>query len=754
MNGQHKDELRKAAEQRLLLEPAKPCTDTPVDPLQIIHELHVHQAELEIQNQELRDTQSRLLEAKQETEIALDAFAKLFDEAPVGYAVLDERGTVVRTNDELRHWIGEQSTSFRSRLFVEYVHPSDRPLFLARLRTAKNPLHGKTMELRLVDNQGRERTVELALRSIVWAQAARNQNGQNFLLLILHDLTHRKAVEAELKLVNLVFEHSAEGILITDTQGRIQRVNPAFTRITGYHDTEVLNQTPRLLQSGRHDYAFFKALWADLLSLGRWEGEIWNRRKNGEIYAQWLNIAAVREEQSGHTKAYIGIFSDTTERKLAVQRIERLAHYDPLTELANRVLFQEQLRLAVARAKRHGHWLAIFLLDLDRFKAVNDTLGHAAGDELLKQVAMRLRAGLRASDTLARLGGDEFTVLLDDFTSEREAETGAHQVAENILKLLSERLKVNDHELSVTTSIGIALYPRDGDDGDQLLQRADTAMYEAKSDGRHCARFYTAAMAARVAYFTRIEQGLVRALRAGGFGLHYQPLVELATGKMKGVEALLRWNLDGQPVQPTEFVPIAEDNGLIEAISRWVLHEACAKVQRWRNEGAGDLKLSVNLSTRQFNPESSLLAVVDRILEETGLPPEALTVEITETVMMVNTSRARQELEALKSMGISVALDDFGTGYSSLVYLTQFPIDILKIDASFVRDIERDPADAAVVKGILNLATSLGLTTVAEGVETQGQCDFLIENGCRLAQGYFFHRPLDAQSLAEMISTA
>ncbi|HEX8979432.1 MAG TPA: EAL domain-containing protein [Parasulfuritortus sp.] len=539
-----------------------------------------------------------------------------------------------------------------------------------------------------------------------------------------------------------VFENTAEGVIITDAKARILTVNPAFTALTGYEEHEVLGHTPALLHSGRQNPTFYQALWRDLKDTGTWQGEIWNQRKNGEIYPEWLTISSVNDAD-GQTTHYVGVFSDISSVKRAQAAQEFLAHHDPLTGLPNRSLLRSRLEQSIQHARRDGRGRAVLFLDLDRFKDVNDSLGHSVGDELLRIVATKMEKQIRSGDTLARLGGDEFIVLVEDSATPEQAA----RVAGKLLALFEQPFFVADSEIFVTASIGISLFPSDGGDVDTLVSNADLAMYQAKALGRNNYQFYAPEMTDRILERTHLEHALRGALGRNEFTLHYQPQVDIATGSLLGVEALLRWHHPELGlVPPARFIPAAEEIGLIGEIGAWVLREACRQAVDWQAAQLDVPRISVNLSVRQLE-RSQLLDQVARILEETGLRSERLELEVTESMIMRQTDDAISVLSGLREMGVQLAVDDFGTGYSSLSYLKQLPLNRLKIDQSFVRDLGTNDDDLAIVRTIIALGRNLGLDVVAEGVEQATQAEHLRREGCLVAQGYLFGRPMDAAQL-------
>ncbi|MCG2584258.1 EAL domain-containing protein [Massilia sp. TS11] len=550
------------------------------------------------------------------------------------------------------------------------------------------------------------------------------------------DVTERKQAEEKLRLAATVLEHIADGVMVIDTRGSIVTVNPAFTQITGYTEHEAVGQDNTLTRSGRHDDAFYKAMWEELVASGFWRGEIWNLRKSGELYLEYLTLSAVRDN-AGTVTHYVGVFSDITKVKESQEKLDHLAHHDPLTALPNRLLFHDRLHHALHRAARDSEQLAVLFIDLDRFKNVNDTLGHHIGDELLKKVAAALSSRLREGDTLARLGGDEFIVLLEKI----DGQYGAGLVAEKLMAMFEAPFIVNDYELFVTASVGISLYPADASDLNMLIRNADVAMYQAKARGRNGYQFYAPSMTGEGVERLRLEAMLRRSIDKGEIFLHYQPQIEIDTGKLIGVEALVRWNNPELGiVPPNRFIPLAEDTGYINQIGRWVLTEACRQMVAWQTAGLYVPKMAVNLSVKQFE-RGSIAGMVADTLRETGLEAHRLQLEVTESVIM-NTGDALVFINDLHSIGVGLAIDDFGTGYSSLAYLKQLPVQTLKIDRSFIKDISTDVNDEAIAIAIIQLGKSLNLSVIAEGVETADQAGFLLRHGCNRAQGFLYSKPV------------
>ncbi|HEY6897973.1 MAG TPA: EAL domain-containing protein, partial [Rhodocyclaceae bacterium] len=555
---------------------------------------------------------------------------------------------------------------------------------------------------------------------------------------IKQDVTERKRAEDQLRQAAAVFHSTREGIVVTDLSGSICAVNPAFSEITGYDEAEVLGQRNSLLKSSHHDEDFYRHMWAAIVEHGGWQGEIWNRRKNGEPYPIWMTISTVRNQQ-GKPMNYVGVFSDITRIKESEADLKRMAHHDALTGLPNRLLLLSRLEHAVVLSGRTGSRGAVLFIDLDRFKDVNDSLGHPVGDELLQYVARRLQGRLREADTLARLGGDEFVVLLEGINSPDDAAL----VAETLIdQLRSPCLLSGGHSIYLGCSIGISLYPEDSNDPNELIQFADTALYQSKNQGRGVFNFYTKSLGAIASRRMSLESALRRALTEHEFVVHYQPLIDLADNRPVGIEALVRWlPPSGGLIPPDQFIPLAEETGLIVPLGSWVLRRACAQVQDWRRNGLAIETLAVNVSPRQLRRDE-FPEEVAAILAEFNLPADLLELELTESALMDQGEAALDRLARLKSIGVRLAVDDFGTGYSSLAYLKRFPIDKLKVDRSFVRDIPMDPADMEIAATIIAMAKNLKLKVLAEGVESPEQLAFLVGRGCEYGQGYLFSKPL------------
>jgi len=672
-------------------------------------------------------------------------FLMLFDNAPDAIVVLDaESGRVVAANHNAERLFGmshEQLLSASPWDLSPAQQPDGRPSKDQALERIGQALQGQEVVFEWTHQavDGRQIPCEVRLVGLPSTEGRQVQGS-------IIDITARKRAEADMQLAAGVFDNTSEGIFVTDANARILRVNQAFTDITGYSSEEVLGQTPSLLRSGRYDEHFYRAFWQTLHDTGYWQGEISNRKKNGELFPAWQNVSAVRDH-TGKPVQYISIFSDISEKKMSEARLQKLAHYDVLTGLPNRLLFNERLEHALVRVRRTKTQLALLFLDLDHFKDINDSLGHPVGDGLLRQVADRLRATLREQDTVARLGGDEFCVILEEL---RSVEDAAH-IASKLVRAMQHPFQVDDHVLTITTSIGISLDHQDAVDPATLVKNADSAMYHAKQAGRDQYQFYSPELTTAALERVTLGSELRRALEEDELEVWYQPQWRLGNGSFFAAEALLRWRHPQHGlIPPCRFIPIAEEQGLIGAIGEMVLETACAQMRAWLDQGLVLDNVAVNVSGQQVR-KGDIVAIVQRVLQANRLAPSQLELEITESSIMERTDRTMALMDGLKSLGVTISVDDFGTGYSSLSYLKRLPIDKLKIDRSFVMDIPQDSSDMAIVRAIIALGRSLNLTVLAEGVETEQQQAFLAVEGCDEAQGFLIGKPMPAAEFEALL---
>lgn len=590
-------------------------------------------------------------------------------------------------------------------------------------------------------------------RVLTWvvqsASLAALPDGRGLAVTMAADVTERKQAEEELRLASMVFQNSSEGMLVTDVDGTIISVNPAFTELTGYTAAEAIGKNPRILKSGRHDADFYRAMWEALNAKGSWQGEIWNQRKDGTIYVEWLSINTIFN-QDGSVNRRVALFSDITKRKKDEELIWQQANFDALTGLSNRRMFHDRLAQQIKESRRAKKSLALMYLDLDEFKTVNDTLGHDIGDILLKEAAQRLCTCVRETDTVSRLGGDEFTIIVGDL----EDFSNVEHIAQHIIERLSEPFLLKGEVAHVSASVGITLYPEDASDIDTLLKNADQAMYAAKKQGRRRYCYFTLAMQEATLLRMRIANDLREAVANQQFKLYYQPIVDLVTGETYKAEALIRWQ---HPVHgfiaPNQFISVAEETGVIKEIGELVFEEAARQVGLWRTGLNPAFQISINNSPVQINNETRTPLKWETFLSGLGLPGESIVIEITEGVLLDCNVRVNQKLKEFHEARIQISIDDFGTGYSSLSYLQKFDIDYLKIDKAFVCNLESNPKNKALCNAVIVMAHELGLKVIAEGVETAAQRDFLIEAQCDFAQGYFFSEPMTVEAFEQWIKS-
>ena len=680
---------------------------------------------------ELKDTQQRL-------KLSEDKFAKAFHASPDGMLITRlSNGQLLDVNEGFSRITGysvSEATGSSTLQLGIWANPQDRTRMFEQVH-----LHGSVRDFRAIirTSSGSLRTCEMSVQPIPI-------EGDACMLTIARDITEREQMQEHLLQAATVFESTAEGVMITDLQQRITAVNRAFTSITGYSEAEALGQTPRLLASGNHDSAFYAAMWHNLGASGHWQGEIWNKRKNGEIHPEWLTISAVRDS-SGHITHFVGVFADISSLKHAQASLDHQAHHDPLTGLPNRMLFEARLRAALEDAHIDTRIGAVLFIDLDRFKHINDSLGHPVGDQLLRSIAERLKTYLRDLDTLARLGGDEFIILLPGLHQNSDAERVAHK----LLNCFHLPFQLDEQELFISASIGISCYPDDGNDVATLVKNADAAMYRSKARGRNRIERYTRDLTFQATERMALERELRRAIEQEQLQLYYQPKRSLSNNRLTGAEALVRWHhpVFGE-IPPDRFIPLAEETGLIIALGDWVLRQACWQMQQWQQQHEPFGPLSVNLTGVQLR-QPQLLLRISTLLKDHDLDPQLLQLEITESFIMSQAEEALHLLHQFKSLGIQLAIDDFGTGYSSLSYLKRLPVDTLKIDQSFVRGLPHDNNDVAIARAIIALGRSMQLTVIAEGVETRAQELFLAAEGCEQIQGFIVSRAIHADAFAQ-----
>lgn len=674
--------------------------------------------------------------AAEELHRSEEQFRRLSQISPVGIFHADANGACNYVNERWCEITGLTREASLGGGWMRALYPGDRDHTLALWQEAMSARQSVHMEWRMQKPDG---TVYWALGG---ATTELDSQGKVLGFIgIVNDITERKRIEEELRIAAIAFE-SQEGMMVTDASGVILRVNQAFTQLTGFDAEEAVGQKPNLLRSGRHDTRFYQKMWETLAAQRYWQGEIWNRRKNGKIYAEWLTISAVTTPD-GQVTHYVGMFSDITQNSEAEAEIHRLAYYDVLTHLPNRRLLQDRLGQALLATHRTGHCGAILFLDLDSFKGINDTLGHEVGDLLLVEVAQRLHACVRGIDTVARLGGDEFVVLLEGLSEEiNEAAAQSRLLGDKLLEALAQPYRLKDRDFHCTVSIGISMFCGDDVTVDEVLKRADLAMYQAKSAGRNALRFFDPDTQLALDKRNALANDLRQACSRQELQLYYQPQID-GTGGVIGAEALLRWQHPERGlVMPGDFIPLAEESGLILMIGRWVIETACAQIKAWESgEATRDLQLAINVSARQFRQPDFALQV-QQVLNQTGANPARLKIELTESMVLDNMDDAIAKMLLLKAAGIGLSMDDFGTGYSSLSYLKQLPLDQIKIDRSFITHLGTDSNDAAIVKAIITLGQAFGMSVIAEGVETVMQRDFLQQHGCHTFQGYLFSRPV------------
>ena len=670
----------------------------------------------------------------------------MFEASPECVKLVARDGTLLSMSQKGIAWIeGDSEKAVCNNCVYPIIAPEYRTAFQAFNEAVCDGKSG-SMEFEIIGLKGTRHWM------LTNAVPFNLENGECVQLAFTQEITERKAIETELRIAAIAFE-AQEGITVTDKNNHIIKVNKAFTEITGYTSEEMIGNTPKLLHSGRHDAAFYNALWESIHNTGKWAGEIWNRRKNGEIYPQYMIITAVKN-LGGEVTNYVASFNDITLSRATADEIERLAFYDPLTNLPNRRLLHDRLKQALAASHRNNSSGGLLFIDMDNFKNLNDTLGHEIGDLLLIQVAERLLSCVRESDTVARLGGDEFVVLLEDLENEMsEAAAQVEIVGKKILLVLGQFYQLNTHRYHSTPSIGAALFHGYEQTPDELLKQADIAMYQVKDAGRNDLRFFNPEMQATIMAREALKQELHLAVVTNQFRLYYQPQV-YQNRQISGAEALIRWQHPERGlISPDKFIPLAEESDLILLIGDWVLETACMQLKIWaEREDTEHFQLAVNVSASQFS-QPNFVSNVIRLINETGINPMRLKLELTESMALNNLKETIEKMNTLREIGVRFSMDDFGTGHSSLSILKKLPIEQLKIDQSFVRDISKDSDDAVIVQTIIAMAQNLGLKIIAEGVETEEQCLFLEQHGCQHYQGYLFSKPVPIEQFESYLKT-
>ncbi|MCU7839596.1 MAG: EAL domain-containing protein [Candidatus Thiodiazotropha sp. (ex Troendleina suluensis)] len=687
-------------------------------------------------NRDLLNTRSNLKEAQQK--VFLLSLIEQIDDAI--YIIESKSGRILEINDRACNMLGYSRDELCSMMIWQISTGISNAEKWEAMQTRLKAEVSLTLRTTHRKRNGALVPIE------VNAKYLRHEE-TDYSLAVARDITERDKQMARQRLYATLFENTREGVMVTDKEGVLCMVNRAFTELTDYSESEVLGITPSILQSGKHDHLFYSKLWDSLITTGHWQGEIWNRRKNGEIFPELLSISSVHGDQ-GDLRFYIGVLSDISQLKQTEAKLEYLAHHDPLTHLANRRLLMSQLEYGLKAAGRNHEMMALLVLDLDRFKDINDSYGHLIGDQLLKLVAQRLSKRLRDSDLVTRLGGDEFAILMQGLVNPGDAAI----LASEIIQSLNDPWRLPEGlELQVGTSIGISLYPDHGDSAETLLQHADTALYKAKNEGRGRFCYFSEELTLAARLRIEIHNNLRHALAEEKLSVFYQPQLDFHSGRIVGAEALLRWHApDHGNIPPSQFIPVAEETGLINQIGDWVLHEACTQGKAWLEDGFPPLSLAVNLSVHQLR-QGDLVEKITRILKETGYPAGQLSLEVTESALMERETEAISILNQLREQGLHLSIDDFGTGYSSLAYLQRLPLDELKIDKSFVDEIPYKKDDMEITTTIISMAKNLGLSVLAEGVETVEQHCFLQRHGCDFFQGYLFSPAVSANEFKRLL---
>ncbi len=696
--------------------------------------------ELYLTNRELHEQVDIMSDSMSEHESMQN---EILNQHSIGIGYISMEGEILFVNDYVLNLLGYREDELLGKNILEITHRDDHDKTLAKKDTRFNTEDTTevNVEKRYLHKEGYPVWIHISM------SISRGKDGKpQYVIGFIKDIRGRKESEKRLKLASEVFDNTNEGIVITDKKLKIQAVNGAFCDISGYSNKEVVLNSALFLRSAHHDEIFYKNMWQSVKKDGYWKGEMWSVRKSGERFPQWLNISTIKDESDNITN-YIGVFSDISTIKQSEAELEFLAHHDPLTKLPNRLLLTSRLSQAMKRAKREGSKIAVLFLDLDRFKEINDTFGHSYGDEILTTVTTRFKIAMREKDTIARIGGDEFIILIEEMDDISDID----QVLFKILNVFKDKIVVYQNSFKLSASIGVSIYPDDGLMIEDLIKNADAAMYQAKEAGRNTYRFYTQEMTEKLFRKMTIKNEIERALKNREFTLHYQPQVSLYSNKILGAEALVRWNHPKKGlIYPDKFIEIAESTKQIVDIGQLVLEMACMDAKEWIDKENFNGKIAINVSAVQIK-QGDFYEVVTSILEKTGLSGHFLELELTESYMMENPKDAIILFKKLKNYGITLSIDDFGTGYSSLSYLKKLPVDKLKIDRSFIMDIPNDKEDMAITSTIIAMAKSLGLSVIAEGIETKEQHQFLKDKGCYEAQGFFYGKPVELKKFKDFL---
>ncbi|HLP98823.1 MAG TPA: EAL domain-containing protein [Sideroxyarcus sp.] len=705
-----------------------------------VQQLEQANAQLQAEIEQRKIAEAELFRLKQSSD---ERYRILFEQDAMGVAEVDTKsGIFLNANKRLCEILGYDRDEILRTDFHSHTHPDDLPAELLNMLALKDGrVSNFTMEKRCIRKDGTTIWLNLSVAP-TWKYSAT----QDTHIVIVQDITEQMKARQQLLLSATVFEQAPESMMITDADNNIVSVNRAFVEMTGYTAEEAAGQNPRMLKSDKHGRDFYRTLWRNLHLQGNWQGELWNRRKNGEVYPEWASISVIKDA-SGNIINHFAVFSDLTQKK-AAEELDHLKHYDPLTDLPNRSLLEDRIESAIIHAQQHGRFIALIFLNLDHFHTVNDMFGHMGGDRMLITTAQRLVDAVPAHATVTRLSADTFVIALPDLNTSEEI----NRIAEIIVQKLYQPILIDNHQVQLSVRMGISVYPMDGDDASALMKYADAALFDAKqSGGTNSFRFYSAIMNEHARKLVTMGGELRSAIEQHRLVLHYQPQVDIVSGEIIGVEALIRIDHPTRgAIPPGEFIAVAEETGLVIPMGEWAIREACRQMQLWHNESHTELVVAVNLSPLQLH-QSNLVGTVQSALDESGLPARYLELEFTESAIMQNVREAIAIMKQFKAMGLHLSIDDFGTGYSSLSYLKQFPVDKLKIDQSFVSNITQDPNDAAIVQAIIALGRTLGMATIAEGVETEAQLGYLRSVHCKEMQGYLYSHPLPAAELAALL---